>query len=92
MMIKTKKIPVNQRTFLNQIKTFSKTTNTKEDISKTTIFEVLSKISYRNKISKQPYEATISVQEVTKSVSSQTNNKSSNNYNLTLESYKHFYQ
>ena len=54
MMIKAKNIPVNQRTFLNQIKTFSKTTNTREDISKTTIFEVLSKISYRNKISKQP--------------------------------------
>ena len=54
MMIKAKNIPVNQRTFLNQIKTFSKTTNTREDISKTTIFEALSKISYRNKISKQP--------------------------------------
>lgn len=51
---KSKKYSGKPKDIFKSDKNFFKTTNTREDISKTTIFEVLSKISYRNKISKQP--------------------------------------
>ena len=88
---KNTKRSINPKDICKSTKNFFEKTNTREDISKTTMSEVLIK-KKKKKIRSNHYEVTISEQEVTKLVSSQTNNKSSNNDNLTLESYKHFYQ
>ena len=52
-MIKIQQILVTLKTFLRQLKILRKKLYTKEDTSKTTTSELLSKICMRKKISKQ---------------------------------------
>ena len=78
--------------FLNQLKTFMKSSIQNRQMSKTAIVELFSKISNKKKISNKQFhhcEANIFLEKVTKSINSQTNIKSSGNDSLAVKFYKH---
>ena len=78
--------------FLNQLKTFMKSSIQNRQMSKTAIVELFSKISNKKKISNKQFhhcEANIFLEKVTKSINSQTNIKSSGNDSLTAKFFKH---
>ena len=90
-MIKSQNILSTLIIFVSQLKHFTKSFIQKRQTSKTSIVELFSKISNKNKISDKQFhhcETNIFLERVTKSLNSQTNIKPSGNDNLIAKFYK----
>ena len=90
-MIKSQNILSTLTIFVSQLKNFTKSFIQKRQTSKTSIVELFSKISNKNKISDKQFhhcETNIFLERVTKSLNSQTNIKPSSNDNLIAKFYK----
>ena len=86
LMIKNQNILATLMIFLNELKTVMKSFIEIRQTSKTTIAELFSKTSNKNKISNKQFhhcKANIFLQKVTKSINSQKNMKSLGNDSLT---------